>query len=133
MRCAPHRQRRGTSNQIGAARGEKRSTMTKAIRIFVIATLDEHFCLECVSKLLLYVAPGDEGAAEREKGFVDVRAAFVAQLRGGGSDASRPGCVRQPSRGRRGRCHEDCRAWPPPPRCLARLIARGGRETSRRD
>jgi hypothetical protein len=33
--------------------------------------------LECFSKLLFWVAPGDEGAAEREKGFVDVRAAFV--------------------------------------------------------
>ena len=30
--------------------------------------------------------------------------------RGGGSDAARPGCVRQPRGRRRGRCHEDCRA-----------------------
>jgi len=29
--------------------------------------------------VLKKVAPGDEGAAEREKGFVGVRAAFVAQ------------------------------------------------------
>ena len=35
--------------------------------------------LERVLKLRLSVAPGDEGAAEREKGFVEVGAAFVAQ------------------------------------------------------
>lgn len=45
--------------------------------------------LECVSKLPLWVAPGDEGAAEREKGFVDVRAAFVAQREA--AEAMQPG------------------------------------------
>ena len=33
--------------------------------------------------------PGDEGAAEREKGFVDVRAAFVAQREA--AEAMQPG------------------------------------------
>jgi hypothetical protein len=46
-------------------------------------------CLECVSILFLQVAPGDEGAAEREKGFVDVRAAFVAQREA--AEAMQPG------------------------------------------
>jgi len=36
------------------------------------------------------LAPADEDAAEREEGFVDVRAAFVA-ARGGGSNAARRG------------------------------------------
>jgi hypothetical protein len=44
---------------------------------------------ECVSKLSLHVAPGDEGAAEREKGFVDVRAVFVAQREA--AEAMQPG------------------------------------------
>jgi hypothetical protein len=48
-----------------------------------------HTPLECVSKLPLQVAPGDEGAAEREEGFVDVRAAFVAQREA--AEAMQPG------------------------------------------
>jgi len=43
--------------------------------------------------------------------FVDVRAAFVAQREAAEAMQPGQGCVRQPSGRRRGRCHDDCRAW----------------------
>src|SRR5258705_7646777 len=45
------------------------------------------------------------------KASVDFCAAFVAQREAAEAIAARPGCVRQPNGRRRGRCHEDCRAW----------------------
>src|SRR5215472_4884290 len=60
---------------------------------------------------LFKVAPGDEGAAEAWERLRGRPRGVRSAARGGGSDAARPGCVRQPSGRRRGRCHEDCRAW----------------------
>ena len=51
------------------------------------------------------VAPGDEGAAEREKGFVDVRATFVAQREAAEAMQPRQGAFDNPAE------DADCRAW----------------------
>ena len=48
-------------------------------------------CLKSAFETPSSVSPSNEGAAEREEGFVDVRGAFGSAARGDGSAAARPG------------------------------------------
>jgi hypothetical protein len=64
---------------------------------FAVPTPQPNNHLECVSELPLWVAPGDEGAAEREEGFVDFRAAFVAQREAAEAMQPRQGAFDNPA------------------------------------